>query len=368
MTNPDDIAIESMVPHSAPYENCIQQVEEKIETIRLDSDPQHELHGTTPSETIVTMGEKLASTSPSESNQLTQISDKLRSIEADVKKMMALLSPSSPRLVNHSTEESSRVAFEQTSYQDILLGSPSKIPVFSGKPTERARHFLLSIEQYTRTVYHWPQDILLRLISQYLTDKALDWYFYRLESERKFTSWHEFTVHFLAHFLCPVRLAQREGEWNDCIQQDGENINDFVVRLGSLWLDLRPKENETNLVKHLFCKMRSDLFGLMRFSLSSSLESTLADASHAEAILFERQQIRLTNDGNERLSACPDNHVRYSAQSNAPWNRAPNHRRRARASQRLLHSSSRYSYNETDCDPHHNGNQDPPAYHQQFYN
>ena len=368
MADAYDIVICPPDPNFVLCETIIEQVEERTETMPPDPDSHHEMHAPTPSESIVTPEENVTSTMVPKIDNYTQICDDLRSIKADVKNLIALLCPSAQRLARPSTGELTRVVPDQAFYQQIISRSPNKTPTFSGKPTEGVRHFLLSIEKYTNTVYCWSQEILLRFISFHLTDKALDWYYYRPQYDRRFTDWQDFTVQFLAHFLCPMRLRQRQDEWDHCVQQDGENINDFVLRLGSLWLDARPKENETDLVKHIFCKMRLDLLGFLRFSLSASLESTLADASHAEAILLDRQQIQLEIEYEKSRSARLVDHDHHSPQSNALPNYTPTHRRRGRASQRPPFSSSRFSHYETDCYTNHNGNPHPRAYRQQFHN
>ena len=58
----------------------------------------------------------------------------------------------------------------------IVLPRASSVPTFSSKSTERPRHFLLRVEEYTRTVNNWSRDTLLRGISQFLKDDAFEWY------------------------------------------------------------------------------------------------------------------------------------------------------------------------------------------------
>ena len=178
----------------------------------------------------------------------------------------------------------------------IVLPPASSVPTFSGKPTERPRHFLLRVEEYTRTVNNWSRDTLLRGISQFLKDDAFEWYCQLCHTNNIPGDWTQFVTRFLAQFHSPIRAAQQEQAWIDCKQQEGETINQLVVRLRSIWLEQRPEEDESQFTKHLFCKMRPDMLNLMNFSLSSSLDIIIKEAQSVEEILYLRNKEQRQRD------------------------------------------------------------------------
>jgi hypothetical protein len=203
-----------------------------------------------------------------------------------------LLSHTNFPTTNATTTERSIVQLPPT----IVLPPTSSIPTFSGKPTERPRQFLLRLEEYTRTVNRWSRETLLRGISQFLKDDALEWYCQLRHSNNTATNWDDFVTRFLAQFHSPIRIAQQEQAWTHCKQQTNETINQFVVRLRSLWLEQKPDEDESGFTKHLFCKMRPDMLNLMNFSQSSSLEDILREAQKVEEILFLRNKEQRQRD------------------------------------------------------------------------
>ena len=178
----------------------------------------------------------------------------------------------------------------------IVLPPPSSVPSFSGKLTDRPRQFLIRVKEYTTTVTHWSSDTLLRGISQFLRDDAFEWYCQLHQTNDVPQDWDEFVVRFLAQFHSPLRAAQQEQAWMECTQTDNETINQFVVRLRSLWLDQKPDEKESDFTKHLFCKMRPDMLNLMNFSRSSSLEHIILEAQKVEEILYLRAKEQRQRD------------------------------------------------------------------------
>jgi hypothetical protein len=114
--------------------------------------------------------------------------------------------------------------------------------MFSGKPSERPRQFLLRVEEYARTVNNWSTETLLKGISQFLKDSAVDWYCQLHHTNTLPTTWIQFSKRFLAQFHSPIRVAQ----------QENETINEFVVRLRSLWLERKPDETEADFIKQLY--------------------------------------------------------------------------------------------------------------------
>ncbi|CAF3775132.1 unnamed protein product [Rotaria sp. Silwood1] len=190
----------------------------------------------------------------------------------------------------------------------LVLPPISSLPTFSGKSTERPRQFLLRVEEYARTVNNWSNDTLLRGISQFLKDEAFEWYCQLYHTNNKPTDWNQFVVRFLTQFHSPIRAAQQEQAWLDCKQQENETINQFVVRLRSIWLEEKPNEDDSNFTKHLFCKMRPDILTLMNVSRTSSLDSIITEAQQAEEILFLRNKEQRQRDLLKSKPAYYQNH------------------------------------------------------------
>ncbi|CAF1428082.1 unnamed protein product [Rotaria magnacalcarata] len=160
----------------------------------------------------------------------------------------------------------------------IVLPPTTSLPTFSGKYTERPRQFLIRVEEYARTVNSWSRETLLRGISQFLKDDAFEWYCQLYYTNTTPVDWNQFVVRFLAQFHSPIRAAQQEQARIECKQFESETINQFVIRLRSIWLEQKPDELESDFTKHLFCKMRSDMLTLMNSSRSSSLDGIIIEA------------------------------------------------------------------------------------------
>ena len=190
----------------------------------------------------------------------------------------------------------------------IVVPPVSSFPTFSGKPSERPRQFLLQVVEYARTIHHWSNDTLLRGISQFLTDAALEWYCQLCVTAGTPNTWPEFVTSFLAQFHSPLRIAQRETEWKECTQKENETINEFLVRLRSLWLEQKPKETEPDFIKHLFCKMRPDMLLLMNNHRASPLEDIIQEAQKIEEILYRRNK-----EQRDRTSTKPKNSASTTA-------------------------------------------------------
>jgi hypothetical protein len=194
------------------------------------------------------------------------------------------------RSPNLSTTNDQTIPPLQSASNTIVLPPASSFPTFSGKPSERPRQFLLRIEEYTRTVNNWSTETLLRGISQFLRDFALDWYCQLHHTNTVPTTWTQFTKRFLAQFHSPIRVAQQEYEWKECEQQENETINEFVVRLRSLWLERKPDEKELDFIKHLYCKMRPDMLALMNASRTLPLDEIILEAQQVEEIIYLRNK------------------------------------------------------------------------------
>ena len=174
--------------------------------------------------------------------------------------------------------------------QTIIIPPPSAIPTFYGNMSENPRQFLIRIKEYTETVNHWNDSSLLKGISQFLRDTALEWYCQLRISHRRPQTWPEFATLFLAQFNSPIRRARQEQEWRECKQHEDETINEFVVRLRTLWTEQKPKETETDLVRRLLCKMRSDLLHMIGISRGESLDEIIIEAQKIEEILYQRSK------------------------------------------------------------------------------
>ena len=201
-----------------------------------------------------------------------------------------LTTPQPPPFFNYPRFDATPPSPPTNHFSTIVLPPVSSPPTFSGKSSERPHQFLIRIEQHAHTVNHWNHATLLRGISQFLKDDALEWYCQLYRSDQLPTTWDEFVRLFLSQFFSPLRAAQQDQAWTDCRQQDNETITQFVVRLRSLWFEQKPEDKESDFIKHLFCKMRPDMLNLMNFSRSSSLQSILAEAEKVEEILYLRNK------------------------------------------------------------------------------
>jgi hypothetical protein len=253
-----------------------------------------------------------------ETNLTAQVSENMQSLNTDLREIKAFLTSRSetvlpphdnlsPRLNTQTTDPSvhrpsqlpidSDASVSYTSQHHILqpnhtivVPPPSSIPTFSDKSTERPRQFLIRVEEYARTVNHWSKETFLRGISQFLRDNAFEWYCQLHHQNSLPIRWDQFVIRFLAQFHSPIRAAQQEQAWTECKQHEDETINQFVVRLRSLWLEQKPDEAESDFTKHLFCKMRPDMLTLMNFSRTSSLDAIILEAQKIEEILYLRNK------------------------------------------------------------------------------
>jgi hypothetical protein len=164
----------------------------------------------------------------------------------------------------------------------IIVPPASAAPAFHGKHTDSPTQFLIRVQEYAESVHAWDCPTLLNGISQFLRDSALEWYCQLRLSHRRPTTWTEFKDLFLAQFNSPVRKARQEQEWHECKQKENETINEFLVRLRALWREQKPKETETELVKHLFCRMRNDLLNMIGISRNASLDEVITEVQQIE--------------------------------------------------------------------------------------
>ena len=172
--------------------------------------------------------------------------------------------------------------------QTILLPAPTSAPLFHGKSTERPGQFLIRVEEYTETVHMWGEDLLLRGISQFLKDNALEWYCQLRSCNYLPKTWTEFKQTFIKQFNSPVRIAQHKQQWKECWQGRDETINEFIIRLRALWVEQYPEEKESDLVKHLLCKMRPDILNVVGYPRNANLQEIITEAQRIEEILYYR--------------------------------------------------------------------------------
>ncbi|CAF1595382.1 unnamed protein product [Rotaria magnacalcarata] len=182
--------------------------------------------------------------------------------------------------------------------QTIVLPPPTTAPVFYGKSSERAWQFLMRVEEYAETVHMWSEDMLLRGISQFLKDTALEWY---------------------------CQLPQQHQQWNECLQNKDETINEFIIRLRAIWVEQFPQETEANLVKHLFCKMRPDMLNIMGCPRNASLQETLLEAQRVEEIIYHR--MKDNNQISQLLNNTTYNNNSFLNRNDASSNRKDEHMR-----------------------------------------
>jgi hypothetical protein len=203
--------------------------------------------------------------------------------------------------VKYAATASSAFPVNGTKHSIIILPS-SEAPVFHGKHSESPMQFLIRVQEYVKSVHLCDRLTLLNGISQFLRESALEWYCQLRMSHRRPQTWEEFTALFLAQFNPPIRRARQETEWHECKQKEREMINEFLVRLYALWREQKPNETETDLVKHLLCRIRNDLFNMIRISRNASLEEIIAEVQQIEDILYRRAKDERLSNQLEQLS------------------------------------------------------------------
>ena len=199
----------------------------------------------------------------------------------------------------------------------IVLPPPSSVPSFLGKLTDRPRQFLIRVEEYATTVTHWSHETSLRGIFQFLRDDAVEWYCQLHQTNDVPENWDKFVRRSLAQFHSPLRADQQEQARLKCKQTDNETINQFIVRLRSLWLEQKPDEHEPDFTKHLFCKMRPDMLNLMNFSRSSSLEHIILEAQKVEEILYLRAKEQRQRDLHKLKQFSPNDSTSFAQSSSS---------------------------------------------------
>ncbi|CAF1599828.1 unnamed protein product [Rotaria magnacalcarata] len=172
----------------------------------------------------------------------------------------------------------------------IIVPPSSATPEFHGRHSESPTQFLIRVQEYAESVHAWDRPTLLNGISQFLRDSALEWYCQLRISHRRPQTWVEFTDLFLAQFNSPLRKAKQEQEWHECKQRENETVNEFLIRLRALWTEVKPKETEAELIRHLFCKMRNELIRRIGLTRWASLDDIIIKAQKVEEILYYRNK------------------------------------------------------------------------------
>lgn len=173
-------------------------------------------------------------------------------------------------------------------------------PIFSGTYSECPNEFLIHIQEYSEAVNGWDQTTLLRSISEFLRDTALDWYCHLRASHRCPRIWSDFVTLFLSRFDAPIEIARRQREWHHCKQIDSESIDEFFLRLRILWIEQKPRESESDFIQHFLCKIRSDIFGMMKVSVAASIEDVLLEAQRVEKVLQCGKEEKLKQVGSDK--------------------------------------------------------------------
>lgn len=235
----------------------------------------------------------------------------------------------------------------------IIIPPASAAPEFHGQHSESPTQFLIRVQEYAESVHAWDRTTLLNGVSQFLRNSALEWYCQLRMSHRRPQTWTEFTDLFLAQFNSPVRKAKQEQEWRECRQKENETINEFLIRLRALWREQKPKETETDLVKHLFCRMRNDLLNMIGTPRNTSLDELIAEVQQIEEILYRRaksesalqQSKQLQHQNNETISKKRDQYDRWQSKTSWSNNERPRstYPREPRSYQANETSSNHYS-------------------------
>jgi len=294
----------------ASVESMVGTFEEKLTTTATKISTAHEKQYQELDLTIHKINEQVQELGYHMKKEIAEISAEIRSMRAS---MQASSSPSSPFSVHPSannTMNSCQLFNTPSSHESpshfppqraIVVQPPMPAPIFSGKANDKPRPFLLQLTKYTNSTYGWDKETLFQNIGQFLKETALEWYTQVSTSTTPPSNWDTFQNLFLQQFSSPLRLAQLEQEWKTCVQKPDESINEFLVRLRTLWTEHKPHQTEHDLVRHLFAKVRPELVSLIGVLNDPTLENFLERARAAEAIEFSR--LKQSSQAKELLSA-----------------------------------------------------------------
>ena len=234
---PLDTVIKQLSDTLNQHDNTIRRLESSVESMPSQTHVSLNTFCTENQDKIRSLQTNLTSLIESKDALWTQLSDNMLSVTNGLREIKVLLPPQpttpSPLPEQTPSDHSSIDAHPQpppTSFPlvptptvapyailqpnspttTIVLPPTTSIPTFWGKPTKYPRQFLLRIEQYTCTVNHWSHDNLLRGISQFLKDDALEWYCQLYHTKAFPTDWSDFCTRFLTQFHSPIRIAPQE--------------------------------------------------------------------------------------------------------------------------------------------------------------
>ena len=111
----------------------------------------------------------------------------------------------------------------------------------------------------------------------------------------------EFKLIFLNQFNLSIRRARQGQQWKNCKQEENGTINEFIVRLRGLWQEQKPNETESELIRHLMCKMRNSFLTMIGISRCASRDEIVMGAQKIEEILYQRNTQFQKNDYDEIL-------------------------------------------------------------------
>ena len=274
---PLDTVIKQLSDTLQQHSSTIRELESSVESIQSQIDIRLTTLRTENQDEICSLETNFTSLIESKDAPWTQLSDNMLSLNNGLRELKLLMTtqPTTPSPLAEPTPDHNSTSLTTLQHNSpsctIVLPPATSIPTFSGKSIENPRQFLLCIEQYTCTVNNWSRNTLLRGTSQFLKDDALEWYCQLYHTNTLPNNWSDFSTRFLTQFYSPIRIAEQEQIWIECKEYDDENINQFVVRLRSLWLEQKPDEHESDFIKHLFCKMRPDILNLMNLPRSTQL-------------------------------------------------------------------------------------------------
>ncbi|CAF2508965.1 unnamed protein product [Rotaria sp. Silwood2] len=201
----------------------------------------------------------------------------------------------------------------------IMISPSSEAPVFHRKHSESPAQFLIHVQEYVKSVRLYDRLTLVNGISQFLRESALEWYCQLRLSYRQPQTWEEFTELFLAQFNTPIRRARQETEWEQ-----------------------KPNETETDLVKHLLCRIRNDLFNMIRISRNASLDEIIAEIQQVEDILYRRAKDEQLSNQLEQLSL-----QKIETLPNRRYNKCDSHKTTPRLIRTIIELMANENYYQT---------------------
>lgn len=289
---------ESLEASLTLVQSTVNNLEEKLNTTEATVSAANEIRYQQFDLTIQNLEGQIHELRDHVKSQISELTSELRAVFASIRisSPSSSLPPTPPQVNNIMTScplfstSSHESSVHPSVQRTIVVQPPMPPPIFSGKKDDKPRPFLLQLAQYTSSTYGWDKETLFQNIGQFLKETALEWYTQVLTSSSPPSNWDSFHTLFLQQFSSPLRLAQLEQEWKTCVQKPNESINEFLVRLRTLWSEHKPYQKEQDLVRHLFAKARPEIVSLIGVLSDPTLENFLERARIAETIEFSRQK------------------------------------------------------------------------------